>query len=572
VIASGRTGILPESSISVYFPESQDGKDINEKDTVLREGTPYRVRVIDFDAIRDLAVLQVVTALPGDAQPLLLARKSCQRGDTVHSMGNPDGPVLWVYATGTVRAAYHKDWVEGGLRIARFQCVETAEPLWKGDSGSPVVDDRGELVAVNESIAAAAARQSFAIDVSEVRALLDEVRPLLHPKTAADYNRRGVRSMSRGRYGEAWSDFDQAIRRRQPGEDITEFLVNRARAYEERPSPNLAEAQADYDKAINDLNEALSSQPGKPELLIAQGRLFRKRKDPDSAKDAFEEALKSAVGKGVKPGILAEAYFHLYLLAPQGDRAREIEYLTKAIRLDPQNFVYHLHRGARYHDIGRLDRALTDTENSLTIAANELDPAKWWQIAPQLRIAYDNLGGDLAQMNRRDEAKQAFWRAFQAASHYCPPTRDVAEFNFNIGKKLLSLGAEDQAKEAFTAAKKISPPTEYRERALFFVNKSQENLVVYIKYRTLRPDGQWQWLPRDLASGDWGAPWKLKPGLSNYLISQGVRIHGDRIRLFIYNDKGEILSNRYQGEDLMLASEPYLGYVPERYVFTYPPP
>jgi hypothetical protein len=175
-------------------------------------------------------------------------------------------------------------------------------------------------------------------------------------------------------------------------------------------------------------------------------------------------------------------------------------------------------------------------------------------------------------MDRRDEAKQELWRALEATLFYCPPSRETAQFIARIGKELAFLGAEAQAKAAFAAADKIVPRTEFRERMLFFVNKSPENLIVYIKYHTRGPDGQWQWRPSDLASGDWGNPWRLKPGLANYLAHEGVNLHGDRMRLFIYNDKGEVLSNRYQGEDLVLAPEPYLDYLPQRYVFTFPTP
>ena len=89
--AEGSLQVLPDSGIKVLFPETRDGKPINEREVEIKEGVRYKVRVVDFDMMRDLAVLQVMARLPRDVEPLPLARESCAQGDTVHSIGNPVG-------------------------------------------------------------------------------------------------------------------------------------------------------------------------------------------------------------------------------------------------------------------------------------------------------------------------------------------------------------------------------------------------------------------------------------------------------------------------------------------------
>jgi len=242
VISGGVNGIVPQDSIQVFFPEKRDGKLLNEKEVVSREGRHYQVHIIDFDVMRDLAVLQVVADLPPDVEPLRTAPASCEEGDTVHSMGNAQGPVCWVYKTGTVESVHLFEKKVGKLVFGRFQCVKTTDPIWHGDSGGPVVNDNGELVAVTDLLepftvqneanqTAQMIQTGVAIDVSEVRTFLDEVRPMLHPKTADDYQRRGLRHMSRNRFDEAVPDFEEAMKRLPPGTDEAAILFNRAKAY-----------------------------------------------------------------------------------------------------------------------------------------------------------------------------------------------------------------------------------------------------------------------------------------------------------------------------------------------------
>ncbi|MFN4260871.1 MAG: trypsin-like peptidase domain-containing protein [Gemmataceae bacterium] len=172
--------------VMVLFPTIQNGKLVAEKDYYLdqvRAGNRISGKVIKTDSKRDLAVIQL-ESVPQGALALLLAAKSAGPGQDVHSVGNPgQSGALWVYTSGKVRQVYNKRWrsaPDGAEREA--QIVETQSPTNPGDSGGPLMNDRGELVAVTQGGALDANLLSIFIDISEVRAFLSESRLL--PRTA----------------------------------------------------------------------------------------------------------------------------------------------------------------------------------------------------------------------------------------------------------------------------------------------------------------------------------------------------------------------------------------------------
>jgi S1-C subfamily serine protease len=104
-----------------------------------------------------------------------LALESAKPGQCVHSIGNPSSSdALWVYTRGEVRQVYHRTFRVDGNFTIRARVVETQSPVNEGDSGGPVVNDRGELVAVVQSTFNTNKVHliSVFIDVSEVRLLL----------------------------------------------------------------------------------------------------------------------------------------------------------------------------------------------------------------------------------------------------------------------------------------------------------------------------------------------------------------------------------------------------------------
>jgi len=157
----------------VFFPEIQGDKPIVSRqhylDNVRKLG--LRGRVVAADRKRDLALIQL-EKLPEGTQALTLAKTSASPGEEVQSVGNAGATeALWVYTSGTVRAVYKKQF-RTGAGEHDFTVVETQSPINSGDSGGPVVNNQGELVAISQSIAPNARLISYCVDISEVNEFL----------------------------------------------------------------------------------------------------------------------------------------------------------------------------------------------------------------------------------------------------------------------------------------------------------------------------------------------------------------------------------------------------------------
>jgi S1-C subfamily serine protease len=118
-----------------------------------------------------------------DPRPIGLAAKSAEPGDRIHSIGNFRGfgtpgsdrinnGVLWSYAGGSVRNVRQNKLVYGPNQVLDSWVLETQSPINQGDSGGPVVNDNGELVAVVSSFDTKTRLVSSFIDIREVHAFV----------------------------------------------------------------------------------------------------------------------------------------------------------------------------------------------------------------------------------------------------------------------------------------------------------------------------------------------------------------------------------------------------------------
>jgi RNA polymerase sigma factor (sigma-70 family) len=177
---------LVEEAENVYcqFPvRLKDGSRMTDRKKYIERipaGQAYKGKVLFRDKSRDLAIVQL-DKLPEGVKALPLANKSALVGDTIISIGNPARINHTFTATqGHVRAVGVEDLTESGsgepLRIkARTVAVTTIH----GDSGGPIVDHNGRLVAVAESSGMQAQAISRGIDVTEVLAFLKEKKILI---------------------------------------------------------------------------------------------------------------------------------------------------------------------------------------------------------------------------------------------------------------------------------------------------------------------------------------------------------------------------------------------------------
>ncbi|MCP4505109.1 MAG: trypsin-like peptidase domain-containing protein, partial [Fuerstiella sp.] len=155
-------------------PETKDGKPIVERSHYLKnvKQIGIRGRVLGVDRKRGLALVEL-DRLPENAVAIPLAEGSIGPGEDVQSIGNPGSTdALWVFTSGTVRSVYQKQF-RTGAGEHDFRVVETQSPINSGDSGGPVVNNDGELVAISQAISPKARLVSYCVDVSELKGFLE---------------------------------------------------------------------------------------------------------------------------------------------------------------------------------------------------------------------------------------------------------------------------------------------------------------------------------------------------------------------------------------------------------------
>lgn len=158
----------------VFFPDMKDDRPVVERAHYLKNAAKLGVpgRVVAVDKKRDLALIEL-TRLPETAAAITMAETSASPGDEVDSIGNPGATeALWVYTSGTVRTVYVKKF-RTGAGEHEFTVVETQSPINSGDSGGPVVNSEGKLVAIAQAVSPKARLVSYCVDISEVKAFID---------------------------------------------------------------------------------------------------------------------------------------------------------------------------------------------------------------------------------------------------------------------------------------------------------------------------------------------------------------------------------------------------------------
>ena len=127
-------------------------------------GDVYRSALVRIDPVRDLALVWT----GANDVPFLPLGNNVHTGEVVYAFGSPLG----------IQNTMSVGWVENSLNDVKKIILHSAA-VNPGNSGGPLVDERGQLVGVNEAILMQnpfmEAQSLFvAIDVSEVKAFLGE--------------------------------------------------------------------------------------------------------------------------------------------------------------------------------------------------------------------------------------------------------------------------------------------------------------------------------------------------------------------------------------------------------------
>jgi hypothetical protein len=160
---------------TVIFPEFSGGEPIHESAHYFKDLARRAVRgtVVRDDPKRDLALVRL-ESLPGGLPAAEWGPRGPRPGETLHAIGNSGAfeGALWRYIRGEVRQVSERQLKFPGGRTVSARVVETQIPINPGDSGGPVFNGRGQLVALSQGARTDADLVRYAIDLREIRTFL----------------------------------------------------------------------------------------------------------------------------------------------------------------------------------------------------------------------------------------------------------------------------------------------------------------------------------------------------------------------------------------------------------------
>jgi hypothetical protein len=168
--------VAERPDVIVFFPARDAGGDLMTapKDYIKSSGElGVEGTVIARDARRDLALIHL-PRVPETAKAVAIAAGSPRPGQGVYAIGNSgtrDG-VLWRYIDGTVRQVYRTEMKYETKQAVNAWVVEMTLPTNEGDSGGPILNARGELVAITASSNPGEVAVHYGIDVREIRSMV----------------------------------------------------------------------------------------------------------------------------------------------------------------------------------------------------------------------------------------------------------------------------------------------------------------------------------------------------------------------------------------------------------------
>ncbi len=458
-----------------YFPDHRDGRLVHDVKHYLNNVRPIQLKVVYGDKKRDLALLQA-ESLPANVQQLSLAPRSTEIGERLHSLGGiPAGSEgLWIYTQGFVRAVYRRHLASG----FRAQTVEADMQTNKGNSGGPILNDAGELVAVVEGHMATARSVSMYIDLSEVRSFLNETMPLAEPTTVDQFVSRGEQHYEAGRYDQCLADFTSVLRKDpkhsyaissrgwtfyQKGDTDTamsEFntaiKLDPTMLYAYRGRATIELEQGNYEKAIDDLTFSIRSCTDKEEMA----ELYTDRGDAYSETEQYEAALSDLDRAIVANAKHPQAHANRAHVLTQLERYQEaIQSIDAAFKLDPQNPEYFNLAGNAWLAEGSYEMAakaygeaiqrrprdpvyLENRADAFRLLERYQDAAKDLLAAIQLDESNDDLYNDMGVIFFEAKDFRTAYMNFAKASDLNP---NVAVYWYNRGNSAFEYGNHAQA-------------------------------------------------------------------------------------------------------------------------------
>jgi len=197
---------------------------------------------------------------------------------------------------------------------------------------------------------------------------------------AVIYGSRAVGYYSKGDYDRAIQDTDQAIllNPNEPSFYYTSGLAHKKKG--------------DFDRAIQDFNEAIHLNPNFERAFYDRGTAYMDKEEYDRAIQDFNEAIRLNPNNANNYNNRGVAYLR------KGDFDAAIKDDNQAIHLNSNDTTAHLNRGGAYFAQAKLTAALADFEYTISAAPSSSAAVS---AAPMLHVIMRRQGHDDAQQLAR---------------------------------------------------------------------------------------------------------------------------------------------------------------------------
>ena len=327
--------ISPDGELLTNYHVISGGSSIMAKTPT---GSIYFLKsVVTASETYDVAKLQFVAT--GVPYLTLGSSSSAVEGQRILVIGNPEG------LEGTV-----SDGIISAFRAGRTMIQITA-PVSPGSSGSPVLDESGNVIGIATRVLKEGQNLNFAISSEAIQDAIAEstVESSVIRGPLDDVYNRASHHLKNSDYKALIADYTEAIRL-QPGDPIGYWL--RGLAYWHLNQ---------NDNAIYDLNEAIDLNPNFPAAYCSRGKAYCDLGRYDKAISDYNQAIR------LKPDF-AEAYSNrgnTYYALKQYEKA--VKDYSEAMRLQPDDARAYEGRANAYDKLGESSKGEQDRKK-----ANEL--------------------------------------------------------------------------------------------------------------------------------------------------------------------------------------------------------
>jgi len=188
-ITEGEDNDLEQVGAATGFIVSEDGLIITNKHVVedeeavysilTNDGEEYDVEILSQNPAQDIAILKILNAEGVFFQPLKLGdSSSIKLGQTAIAIGNALGMYQNTVSVGVISGLQRDVLAQGnnGAYEKLEDIIQTDAAINSGNSGGPLLNSKGEVIAINTAVSLDGENIGFAIPINKAKKDLEQVQ------------------------------------------------------------------------------------------------------------------------------------------------------------------------------------------------------------------------------------------------------------------------------------------------------------------------------------------------------------------------------------------------------------